>query len=95
MQEDTTDERRENVFTGEDRITLTRIDDQCKQINGSVKRHDEEIFGDENKGTPGLKSTVAGLVEFMVQVKTAIVVIVTLLSLIGITNLVILFRTAT
>lgn len=95
MVEDMTDERRENVFTSEDRITLDHIEAQCVQINGSVRRHDEEIFGDEDKGTVGMKTTVAGLVEFMVQVKTAIVVIVTLLTMIGVTNLVILFRTST
>ncbi len=86
------EERRENSFTAKDRKVLYDVSDKVDEINGTVKRHDEEIFGNSAKSTKGLIKAIAELHDFRVSVQTAIRVIVVLLGLIGVTNLVILFR---
>ncbi len=88
----TDSERRENVFTSKDRNLLAHIDAQCKEINGFVKRHEEEIFGSEDHKTSGLKPEVSDLKLLAIQVKTAIRVVVVLIGLVGITNIMILVR---
>ncbi len=86
------EERRENSFTQKDREVLKDTRAQVREINGKVTRHDEEIFGSDANSTQGLISSVSELHDFRVSVQTAIRVIVVLLGLIGVTNLVILFR---
>lgn len=88
------EERRENVFTAQDRLWLKDVRVQVTGINGSVKRHDEEIFGHEGNNTVGLKAQMSELNVFKTQIKTGIAVMVFLLAVIGVSNLVLLFRTA-
>ena len=88
-----TEERRENVFTAQDRVWLKEVRAQVRGINGSVKRHEEEIFGSEKNHTTGLKETMDQMVEFKTQIKAGIAVVVVLLTIIGVSNLILLFRT--
>ncbi len=86
------EERRENVFTKKDRTVLYDTRKQVREINGSVKRHDEEIFGDKSNHTIGLIEVKEQFLEFRTQIRTGIVIIVTLLGLLGVSNLILLFR---
>lgn len=86
------EERRENVFTPKDRQLLKDTHGQLQGINGSVRRHDEEIFGCENHNTPGLIQEVSELQALALQAKTAVRVVVALIALVGITNILILLR---
>lgn len=88
----TTSERRENSFTPEDRKLLKAVNKQVTEINGEVKRHREEIFGDEPNDTPGLKAEVKALNKLAIQLRTGIVLVVTLLSIVGVQGFLLLFR---
>lgn len=88
------DERRENAFTEEDRKVLKDVRAQVRAINGTVTRHDEEIFGDPSRQVVGSKKSIEELNRLALQVKTAVRVIVALVAVVGITNILILFRTA-
>lgn len=82
----------ESSFTEKDRKVLYDVRDQVEEINGTVKRHDEEIFGSNTKSTKGLVTGYEQLHDFEVAIRTGIKVIITLLSILGITNIVLLFR---
>lgn len=60
--------------------------DQVREINGSVKRHDEEIFG--RKNSPGLKKEVSEIHDFMVSTKASVRTLIVLVSAIGIVNII-------
>ena len=81
----TQDERRRDSFTEKDRKLL-------KEINGSVKRHDEEIFGSEKHGTAGLKKNQTEVMLFIAQLRTTARVVIGLIVVLGISNILILFR---
>ncbi len=65
---------------------------EVKKINGSVKRHEEELFGDEVHGTVGVVSRVRVLEDLGLQLRTGIKVVIGLVVLIGITNIILLVR---
>ena len=54
---------------------------QVKEINGHVRRHQEEIFGKDNQ--PGLKLEVDEIHDFMIGTKSSVKTIITLTSIIG------------
>ncbi len=87
-----TDERRDNVFTPKDRALLQDTNEQVQSINGFVKRHQEEIFGDDGHSTVGLVVRIKFLEELALQGKTAVRVLVGILAIVGVTNVLILFR---
>lgn len=59
---------------------------QVKEINGHVRRHQEEIFGIDNQ--PGLRLEVDEIHDFMIGTKSSVKTIITLVSAIGIANLI-------
>lgn len=59
---------------------------QVKEINGHVRRHQEEIFGVNNQ--PGLRLEVDEIHDFMIGTKSSVKTIITLVSAIGIANLI-------
>ena len=59
---------------------------QVREINGHVKRHQEEIFGIDNH--PGLRQEVDEIHDYMIGTKSAVKTVVTVISLIGVANLV-------
>lgn len=59
---------------------------QVKEINGYVRRHQEEIFGVDNQ--PGLRLEVDEIHDYMIGTKSAVKTIITLMSAIGIANLI-------
>lgn len=87
-----TTERRENAFTEEDRAVLKDVRAQVRAINGTVTRHDEEIFGDPSRQVVGSKKNIEELNRLALQAKTAFRVVVGLVALVGITNILILLR---
>ncbi len=66
---------------------------EVKEINGSVKRHEEELFGDETHGTVGVVSRVRVLEDLGLKLETGIKVVIGIVALIGITNIMLLLRT--
>jgi len=82
----------DNSFTEKDRQLLKATHEQLQGINGSVKRHDEEIFGCPDHSTVGLIQDVTELQSLALQARTAVRVVVALIALVGITNILILFR---
>lgn len=88
-----TDERRHNAFTEDDRQTLHTVKQQVTEINGKVKRHDEEIFGDDNNHTVGFVEIRERFLRRETQVKAVIGVFMVLLGWMGYSNAVLLFRT--
>ena len=79
------EERRRDSFTKEDRKLL-------KAINGTVARHDEEIFGSEEYHTPGLKKNQTEIMVFVASLRTTARVIGVLIAVLGISNVLILIR---
>lgn len=70
----------EEMFT---MVKQTR--DQLMEQNGTIKRHDEEIFGTQNR--TGLRREVDECHDFVVGTKSSIKTIVTIVSVIGLANL--------
>jgi len=64
------------------------ISGHLKEINGTIERHSEELFG--NNSTKGVIAELSELHDYAVSTKSAIKVIVTLVSLIGIGNIVLM-----
>jgi len=60
------------------------------KIQSGVMRLEEEVFGDKEKGTPGLKTEMSEVHDFMVQWKTAFKIIIWLLGFVGIGNIVLI-----
>ncbi len=81
-----------DAFTEKDRIVLKEVRAQVRAINGTVTRHDEELFGDEEHGTIGAISRIRALEDIVLQGKTAVRVVVGLLIITGFTNILLLFR---
>jgi len=92
--EPTEEERRMNAFTAEDRRLLEQTYNQVIIINGTVKRHDEEIFGHDGNHTVGLVETRDQFLEFKTQIKTGIAVLIAIGTLLGASNIAILIRSA-
>jgi len=79
--------RRQSDRDWEEMFTLVKqTRDQVAEMNGSVRRHNEEIFGGNNQ--PGLRHEVDDCHDFMVSTKSGVKAIVTLLSLIGVVNII-------
>lgn len=87
-----TDERRMDTFTEKDRQVLKDVRTQVQGINGTVARHDEELFGHNEHGTVGVISRLRTLEDLALQAKTAVRVVVGLLVIVGFTNILLLFR---
>lgn len=85
-------ERRGDAFTEKDRVVLKDVRIQVRAINGTVKRHDEELFGHNDHGTVGIISRIRVLEDIALQGKTAVRVVVGLLVIVGFTNILLLFR---
>ncbi len=82
----------EEHFTAADRKLLKDTYDLAKETNGSVQRHDEEIFGSEEKKTTGLKKNQSDLLLFAAQLRTAIRVVGVFIALIGVANIWLIIR---
>jgi len=65
---------------------------EVKEMNGLVRRHDEEIFGNPDHETVGLKSDVRALKVFAIQAKTIVRVAIAVVAFFGVTNILILIR---
>ena len=76
------DRELEELFT-----LMKQTRDQITIMNGTVKRHNEEIFGVAN-GKCGLVREVDDIHDFVVTTKSSVKTIVTIVSAIGIANLV-------
>lgn len=74
-------------FTESDRKLLRSIDDRLKTINGAVNRHDEEIFGDEKRGTPGLVKDMAEIKSTILTARTVVRTLWAIVIFLGVTNL--------
>ena len=48
-----------------------RLVNHMKDINGTVRRHNEEIFGDSNKGTRGLRLEMDEIHDMLVAARAA------------------------
>ncbi len=66
---------------------LHGIHAQLVKINGSVQRHDEEIFGSKPKSTIGLRREMRGMHDLVVSATAAARTLKYLVSLLGIGNL--------
>jgi len=64
------------------------IDERLKEINGTVSRHNEELFG--NQHTVGVVRELEEIHDFMVSTKSGIKIMITLLSAVGIGNVLLL-----
>lgn len=76
----------ETSFTTKDRANIEEALRLVKDMNGKVRRHDEEIFGDSRLGTDGL---VKDMKEVKTYISNARVVLNTLkivAGLLGLTN---------
>ena len=68
---------------------------EVRDTNGLVKRHDEEIFGNPDHETDGLKSDVRALKVFAIQAKTIAKIAIAVIAFFGFTNILILIRGGT
>ncbi len=73
---------------------LHQILKEVKETNGMVKRHDEEIFGNPEHETVGLKLDVRNLKIFAIQTKTIARVAIAVVAFFGATNILILIRSS-
>ena len=55
-------------------------------------RHNEEIFGNEEHGTSGLKPDVRELKVLVIQAKTILRIVIAVVALVGVTNILVLIR---
>ena len=64
------------------------IKDQLKEMNGTIARHNEELFGNQN--SPGVIKKVEDLHDFVVSTKSATKVLVTIVSIVGVGNIILI-----
>ena len=76
------DRELEELFT-----LMKQTRDQITEMNGTVRRHNEEIFGLPN-GKCGLVREVDEIHDFVVTTKSSVKTIVTIVSIIGIANII-------
>ncbi len=65
---------------------------EVRKVNGFVQRNSEELFGDEKHGTVGAISRIRVLEDLALQAKTAVRVVIGLITVIGVTNILLLIR---
>ncbi len=61
---------------------------RLKELNGTVSRHNEELFGNQN--AVGIIKEVSEFHDFVVSSKTGFKIMITLLSAVGIGNVILL-----
>ncbi len=71
---------------------LHEILKEVQETNGLVRRHEEEIFGNPDYETTGLKSDVRALKVFAIQAKTVTRIAIAVVAFFGATNILILIR---
>lgn len=74
-------------FTEEDRRLLKAMNEKLTHINGAVKRHDEEIFGDDTRGTPGLVKDVQMIKDTILTARAVIRTLWATAVFLGLTNI--------
>jgi hypothetical protein len=74
-------------FTVRDREDIEKALELIQDMNGSVKRHDEEIFGDDRKKTPGLVKDVAEIKDTILTARTVIRTLWAVAIFLGVTNI--------
>ena len=67
-------------------VLVKQTRDQVMIQNGTIKRHNEEIFGNNNY--PGLRKEVDECHDFVIATRSSVKTIVTLVSVIGIANII-------
>lgn len=72
------------------KIEQQKTNKHLSEINGTVARHNEEIFG--NNATQGLVPRVRQNEEYIIQVKAVTRAIVALMAIVGVTNIIMIFR---
>lgn len=78
-------------FTLQDREKIDAILLRVKDINGTIKRHEDQLYGD-GKHQRGNTATLEELHDFMVEIKASTRTIFVFLGLIGITNIALIFE---
>ncbi len=68
---------------------------EVRDTNGMVKRHDEEIFGNPEHETVGMKSDLRAVKIFIIQAKTVAKIAIAVIAFFGVTNILILIRAGT
>ena len=64
-------------------------------INGTVKRHDEEIFGDDDKGTTGLRLEMDEIHDLIISVRAAFWTLLVIVGALGLGNIAAIIWVAT
>ena len=64
-----------------------RVANQVSAINGSVARHDEEIFGDERTKTVGLREEMNAMHDLVVSLKASARTLQYLIGILGVGNI--------
>jgi hypothetical protein len=77
------DRELEKLFT-----LMKQTRDQITEMNGTVRRHNEEIFGLPEAGKCGLVREVDDIHDFVVTTKSSVKTIVTIVSIIGVANII-------
>lgn len=65
-----------------------RLANEVASLNGTVRRHDEEIFGHQDRGTAGLRTQVAEMHDLIVSVRAAARTLAWIISILGVSNIV-------
>ena len=66
-------------------VMVKETRDQLKEQNGTISRHNEEIFGTQNH--PGLRHEMDECHDFVVATKSSVKTITALVSIIGLANI--------
>jgi hypothetical protein len=70
-------------FTAE----IHKVANHLAQINGQVARHAEEIFGDNRRGTRGLRPEMTDMHDLVTSLKASARTIQALIGILGVGNL--------